>query len=311
MDTSKKGYIPVMLTPFTEEGGIDYKVLDKLIDFYLKAGAVGLFCNCLSNEMYELTNEERLELAKHVVDYVKGAVPIVSGGTFGGPIVEQAEFIKKIYATGVQAVIVITCMVAAENEPSSVFDENMNELIALTPGIPLGFYECKIPYKRLLSPEQLKAFVSTGRIVYHKDTSNDIEIVRKKLEAIKGHENFGFYDAYMGHAVDSLRAGSSGVSCIQGNYFPELVVWLCNNYNNPDLAKEVDEVQQFLSRTLKMMHDVYPIVAKHFLQLRGFDINIKTRWIVGTFTDTHKENMVQLLKDFNHFREKLNITSVL
>lgn len=311
MNTSKKGYIPVMLTPFTEEGTIDYKTLDRLIDFYLKAGAVGLFANCLSNEVYELSPEERIELPKHIVEYVKGAVPVVAAGTFGGPITDQAESVKRVYATGVQAVIVITCMIAAENEPNSVFEERMNELLSLTPGVPLGFYECPVPYKRLLLPEQLKMFLNTGRIMYNKDTSQDIEKVRGKIAVCKEHENFGLYDAYMAHAVESLRSGSTGVSCIQGNYFPELVVWLCNNYNNASLAEEVDEVQQFLVRNMHVMHDVYPIVGKYFLQLRGFDISTYTRRKVGTMTAVHKENMARLLEDYNQLREKLHISDIL
>jgi len=47
--------------------------------------------------------------------------------------------------------------------------------------------------------------------------------------------NFGLYDAYMKHAVESLKAGSAGLSCIQGNYFPKLRVWLCDNLDNTSM----------------------------------------------------------------------------
>jgi len=246
MDTSKKGYVPVMVTPFTEEGEIDYKALDRLIEFYLKAGAAGLFANCLSNECYDLRPEERITLAKHTVERVQGRVPVVAAATFGGPITEQAEFVKKIHATGVQAVIVITCQILPESEPYSVFEERMAELMELTPGIPLGFYECPQPYKRLIEPQHLKAMLETGRVIYLKDNARDMEKIHAKLAVTREYPTFGLYDAYMAHAVESLKAGSSGLSCIQGTYFPELVVWLCNNYNNAEKAKEVDEVQQFI-----------------------------------------------------------------
>ena len=115
-DTLPQGFIPVMLTPFKANGEIDFDGLTQLTELYLQAGAAGLFANCLSSEMYELTEDERLAITRHVVEVANGRVPVVATGTFGGPIAEQAEFAKKIYATGIQAVIVITSLLADANE---------------------------------------------------------------------------------------------------------------------------------------------------------------------------------------------------
>ena len=111
-----QGFIPVMLTPFLESGAVDYDGLKTLTEFYLSAGSAGLFSTCLSSEMYELSEQERIDVTKTVVDQVAGRVPVVATGTFGGPIAEQAEFVKRIYATGVEAVIIISGLIADENE---------------------------------------------------------------------------------------------------------------------------------------------------------------------------------------------------
>ena len=63
MENSTKGFIPVMLTPFSSNGSIDYAALTQLTEVYLQAGAAGLFANCLSSEMFELTDIERLLVA--------------------------------------------------------------------------------------------------------------------------------------------------------------------------------------------------------------------------------------------------------
>ena len=82
MQTSlPQGFIPVMLTPFLENGNIDFDGLTKLTEFYLEAGAAGLFANCLSSEMYELSEDERLAITKHVVDAANGRVPYVGFAT--------------------------------------------------------------------------------------------------------------------------------------------------------------------------------------------------------------------------------------
>jgi 4-hydroxy-tetrahydrodipicolinate synthase len=276
MNKSEKGFIPVMLTPFKDNGEIDFDGLTKLTELYIEAGAAGLFANCLSSEMFELSETERLQVINHVVKRAEGIIPVVATGTFGGPIPQQADFAKQVYNCGVEAVIGITSLLAKEQEPAEIFEANVAELFDLTENIPFGFYECPVPYKRIISPAQLGKLVSTGRVTYHKDTCLDINQIREKLAATAGY-NFGLYDAYMAHAVESLKAGASGLSCIQGNYFPELVVWLCNHYNDEQRTAEVNRVQQFFIDQMDVMHDVYPVTAKYYLQQRGLDISTFTR----------------------------------
>ncbi|MEI7586693.1 dihydrodipicolinate synthase family protein [Runella sp.] len=307
MQTSlPQGFIPVMLTPFLENGDIDFDGLTKLTEFYLEAGAAGLFANCLSSEMFELSEEERLAITKQVVDVANGRVPVVATGTFGGPINEQAEFVKKIYATGIQAVIVITSLIATTEESDEVFMARMHELLSLTPGVSFGLYECPVPYKRLITAENLGELAATGRVIYHKDTSLDIENVKAKIAATQGRV-FGVYDAYMEHAAASLKAGSAGLSCIQGNFFPEVIVWLCNNYNNPEQQAGIERVQQLLIDTMPVIHYAYPTVAKYYLQKRGFPISLYTRRKVETCTEEVKAEVDELFELVSAVSKELGI----
>lgn len=273
MNSNKKGFIPVMLTPFKENGSVDFYALTSLVEYYLSAGASGLFANCLSSEMFELSPEERLMVTEHVVKVNRGRVPVVATATFGGEIKDQAEFIKRMSGTGIDAAIVITNMLIDKCGSEEDFESKAYELLKYTEDIPLGFYECPVPYKKLLSHKQLLEFVKTGRVIYHKDTSLDIEQVRLKVEGSKINPAFGLYDAYMVHAVESLMAGSAGLSCIQGNYFPELIVWLCEHYDDVKQREKIDEVQQFLINNMELMHYAYPSSAKYYLQLKGMDIS--------------------------------------
>jgi len=306
MENSQKGFIPVMLTPFLSNGNIDYPALTQLTEIYLQAGSSGLFANCLSSEMFELNDKERIEAIKHVVKVVNGAVPVVATGTFGGPISKQADFVKAVSDTGVEAVIAITSLLADEKEDDNVFSERVFDLLKQTDDIPLGFYECPVPYKRVIKPELLADFVATGRVIYHKDTSLDLNAIKQKLKLTQGHA-FGLYDAYVVHAVESLKAGSAGLSCIQGNYFPELIVWLCDHYNDNNLKDEVAVVQQFLIDNMEVMHNVYPVVSKYFLQKRGLNISTFTRRNVGAFTPNVVKEVEKLFDDYTALRSDLNI----
>lgn len=286
-----EGFIPVMLTPFTSNLQVDYPGLCRLTEFYLEAGAVGLFANCLSSEMYELSPEERLQVIDTVVKQVAGRVPVVATGTMGGSMLEMAEFSKQVYALGVDAVIILNNQFVTKDESDDLFLKRMQEWLALTPGIPFGIYECPVPYKRLVSIPVLEHLLATGRLVYHKDTSLKIDEVRSKLRT---GENcvFGLYDAYIEHAIESLNSGAKGLSCIQGNYFPDLIVKLCA------APEKHAEIQEFLSAHMELMHQSYPTSAKYVLHQMGFPINLETRRKVEELTPDKMSKLDVLIEEY-------------
>ena len=301
----ERKFVPVMLTPFKENGEIDLNGLASLTELYMQAGAKGLFANCQSSEMFHLSAEERLLIVKHTIKVADGKVPVVAVGNFGTTITEQADFVHKIYDIGVKAVIIVTGLMAEENESNEVFDERIFELFNLTGKIPLGFYECPQPYKRLLSAEQLEKFVATGRIIYHKDTCLDIEMVKDKLKVTNGIDAFGLYDAYAVNAVASLKAGAAGLSCIQGNFFPELIVWLCDHFNDMNANGSVTKVQEFLTSHMEVIHYAYPVVAKYYLQKRGINISTFSRTNTETFTSEIKDKVDCLYDEYHLLNKEL------
>src|SRR5690606_40393673 len=104
-----------------------------------------------------------------------------------------------------------------------------------------------------------------------------------------------------------LKAGSAGLSCIQGNYFPELVVWLCNNYANTERQAEVVKVQEFFATNMDVMHDTYPASAKYTLGQRGLDIGLSCRnGSVLPNKETEKQ-LELLLQEFEHLSAEMDL----
>lgn len=303
----EKMFIPVMLTPFKENGEIDFDSLTRLTEMYLEAGVKGLFANCQSSEMFELSDDEKLQIVKHVIKITGARVPVVAVGNFGKTIARQADFINKMYDTGIQATIIVTSLIAAENEQPEIFEEKIFRLFELTGKIPLGFYECPEPYKRVLTAEQLRKFVATGRVIYHKDTCLDIRLVREKLKATNEYPFFGLYDAYVINAVDALKAGAAGLSCIQGNFFPELIVWLCEHYDDDSRTGDLGKVQSFLKDNMEVMHHSYPATAKYCLQKSGLNISIFTRSNAGNVTAGLKDKLDHLSDQYKLLKKNIEI----
>lgn len=274
--TAPAGLVPVMLTPFRADGAIDFDGLDALIEFYLEAGATGLFATCLSSEMYDLSPEERLTLTRHVVARAGDRVPVVATGTFGGDIQEQAAFIRRIGDTGISAAITISSQLTELEGSPEMLRENLHALAVATDTVPLGTYECPVPYKVLLSPDLLRELAETGRFSYHKDTSCDMRDIGAKLDAVRG-TSLNLFNANTPTALDSLRAGAAGLSPISANFYPELYGHLCRHFNDRARQSEIDYLQRMLTVMDGVTRLCYPHSAKIFLQNRGLPIETTCR----------------------------------
>jgi 4-hydroxy-tetrahydrodipicolinate synthase len=306
-----KKFVPVMITPFNLKAKVDLDVVSNLIDFYLAAGVKGFFANCLSSEMYSITEDERLELTQHIVRYVNGRVPVVATGSFGLTVNDKAEFTKKIYDTGIDAVILITGHYANVEDSDEVLLKNFERMFKFTGNIPLGMYECPAPYKRIIGPDVFKTLLSANRLVYHKDTSIDLEKVKAKLDIVKEtNNNLEFYDAHSPNAMYSVQMGAKGMSSISGNFYPEILVWMVNNANNPDKQEEVKWLQAEISRVDPLIHIAYPMSAKYFLRKRGLPVRTISRATALELTPEQKKTLDEIHESFKTWCIKLKIKPV-
>lgn len=299
-----------MITPFNLKAKVDFDAVSALVEFYLAAGVGGLFANCLSSEMYSISEDERLDLTGHIVKQVRGRVPVVATGSFGLSIADKAEFAKKIYDTGINAVILITGHYANVDDSDEVLLSNFDKMFRLTPGVPLGLYECPAPYKRVLTTEVFKQLLETGRLVYHKDTSIDLDKVQAKLELIKSNDELEFFDAHTPNAMYSLQMGAKGMSSISGNFYPEILVWMCNHATDPERQDDVKWLQSELTRVDPLIHVAYPMSAKYFLQKRGMPVRTISRAHVLELTPQQKETLDHIYQSFLSWCDTLKITPV-
>jgi len=300
-----------MITPFNLKAKVDLDGVSRLIDFYLAAGVKGFFANCLSSEMYSITEDERLELTRHIVRYVNGRVPIVATGSFGLTLWDKAEFTKKIYDTGIDAVILITGHYANIEDDDDVLKRNFEKMFSLTGNIPLGMYECPAPYKRIVGPEVFRFLLSSGRMVYHKDTSIELEQVKAKLDVLQSVDSrLEFYDAHSPNAMYSLQMGARGMSSISGNFYPEILVWMVNHATDPAMQEKVKWLQSEISRVDPLIHVAYPMSAKYFLRKRGLPVRTISRATALELTPQQKQTLDDIHNDFLHWCRQLEIQPV-
>ena len=124
-DKFKDGVWPVMLTPFTDNNQVDYDALGKLVDWYIENGVAGLFADCQSSEMFFLTLEDRVQIARFVKERADGRVSVVASGHISDSISGQAEELNAVAETGVDAVILLTNRLAETGESDEIWLENL------------------------------------------------------------------------------------------------------------------------------------------------------------------------------------------
>jgi 4-hydroxy-tetrahydrodipicolinate synthase len=275
--TTIEGIVPVMLTPFDDAGAIDYAGLERLIEWYLAHGSDALFAVAQSSEMQFLSLAERAELARFVVDKVAGRVPVVASGHISDDIDAQVEELTAAAESGAQGIVLVTNHLDPKREGSATFLANLDRLLKRLPtDVPLGFYECPAPYRRLLSDDELKACIDTGRFVMLKDVSCDLDTVKRRVALAQGSP-LKILNANAAIAWDAMKAGSAGFNGVFTNFHPDLYQWLRTESDaHPALA---EELSTFLVVTAVSEALGYPALAKMYHQRIGTFSSIRCRVI--------------------------------
>jgi 4-hydroxy-tetrahydrodipicolinate synthase len=286
------GVWPTMFTPFTDGGEIDYPSLEKAVEWYISRGVDGLFAVCQSSEMFFLTLEERVELAKSIVKMVNGRVPVIASGHISERFEDQVAELNRMAETGIDALVLIANRLAAEHESDEVLQHNLERLLNHLPGqIELGLYECPYPYKRLISPDLLRWCADTGRFSFLKDTCCDLDNIKAKIGAVEG-SRLKVFNANTSTLLESLRLGAAGYSGVMANFHPELYVWLDRNWRTqPDRAEDLADILTMASFIEKQG---YPANAKYYLVLEGVYGGTRSRWKDGELTATHRLEVERL-----------------
>ena len=262
-----KGIIPVMLTAFDDHGGIDWESQKRLTEWYLERDSESLFAVCQSSEMLHLDLHEREALARFTVDVVAGRAPVIASGHVGVTLEEQITELTQIANTGIDCLVFVTNRLDPDNLGSEHLFKTVETLKQELPTeLRLGLYECPVPYRRLLSDDEITYFAQDPRFVILKDVSCDLQTVRRRLELTK-NSSLMISNANAAIAFKAMKSGASGFCGVFNNFHPDLYRWIRDEGEiNTDLA---DELARFLVLSATTEGMGYPKLAKIYHQRLG------------------------------------------
>lgn len=259
MFTIPNGVYPTMITPYTKDNEVDYENVKRIASWYIQKGCEGIFSVCQSSEMFYLSLDERVNIAKTVKNTAGPNVCVVASGHTGSSIEEQAYELNAMAETGVDGIVLVSNRLDMHNDGDTVWIKNAEKLLSkIKSDIPLGIYECPHPYKKLLSSAILNWMKETNRFVFIKDTCCSPNLLKQRLELLRG----------------------SGIKL----------------YKNPD-HPYAEKVQTFLSLYAFTEALPYPLTAKYRMSLEGIPVNLESRMVDKKRWDDFAKFMIHQLLD--------------
>lgn len=293
MFTPISGVMPVMLTPFTDDGAIDWESLERLVEWYLDHGADALFAVAQSSEMMFLSLAERSALAKAVIRQVAGRVPVVVSGHISDGLNSQIVELTAAADTGADAVVLVTNHLDPKREGVDAFRATLKTLLAKLPSdVPLGLYECPVPYRRLLSDEEFAMCLATGRFVMLKDVSFDLATIRRRSAMARG-SSLAVVNASPTLAWEAMQDGSRGFCGVHTNYHPDLYKWLLTSGDeHPELRERLVPFLAMCSLSeaygypaqAKLLHQKLGTIASTRCRVTGYDLR-EEYWAIDAVVD--------------------------
>ena len=263
-----------MITPFTDDNKIDFKAVKNLTEWYIAKGCDGIFAVCQSSEMFFLSEQEKIDIAKAVLDTAGGRVKVIASGHTADDKAKQVEELGRMAETGVDAVVLVSNRLAKQEEADDVLRNNFYDIIKQLPNVVFGLYECPYPYLRLLSAGFLKECAEKKSLVFLKDVSCSLAIQEERVAAVKGTE-LALFNANTSTVLDSFIAGYVGYNGVMANFHIDIYKWMYKHFREqPELAREVSD---FLTVAAVSEARAYPVNAKYHCDLTGIPMSIHTR----------------------------------
>ncbi|MFT9214465.1 4-hydroxy-tetrahydrodipicolinate synthase [Liquorilactobacillus ghanensis] len=213
MDLKNAEIITAMVTPFNDQGDLDFDRLEQLIEHLLATGSQGILVAGTTGEGPTLTEQEKLALIRRTVKLVAGRVPIIAG-TGTNNTQTTIDFTNRVAEIdGVAAALVV---VPYYNKPDQRGMLAHFKAVAAASKLPLLIYN--IPGRTGVTMEvaTIAELAQDQNIIGLKDCTGNVNLSRI-VEQVPAD-----FLVYTGEDADALAAktiGAQGVISVASHLF--------------------------------------------------------------------------------------------
>jgi 4-hydroxy-tetrahydrodipicolinate synthase len=197
------GVVPILVTPFDDDGGIDEESLANLVEFNIAGGVHGLGV-ALGSEIFKLNEAERAQVTRAAVAATAGRVPmVINTGAAGTDL--AVFYSRNAEAAGADALMVI---------PPSFMPAGPDEILAYyqaidrAVGIPIVLQD--VPQAPIPPGLALRIAETCPNVKYIKVETLPVPGKVAAMAAAAGERLTIFGGAGGGYFIEEMRRGSLG-----------------------------------------------------------------------------------------------------
>lgn len=211
-----RGLGVALVTPFTQDGSIDFETLHRLIEMQIGGGVDFLCVLGTTAETPCLNAAEREQVLRFAVKTINGRVPILLGAG-GNDTAAVTDYLRTADLTGVDGVLIVA---PYYNKPSQ--EGLYRHFCAVAAATPLPVVLYNVPGRTGVNIEAgttLRIAADCPNVVAIKEASGHIAQIEDIVNsAPEGFEVLSGDDAI---TFELLSIGATGVISVIGNAYPE------------------------------------------------------------------------------------------
>ena len=279
-----RGMGVALITPFKEDGSVDYDALLRLVDYQLQNNTDFLCVLGTTAETPTLSDEEKKQVKKFVIERVNGRIPILLG--VGGNCTQAVvDTLKNDDFTGVDAILSV---VPYYNKPSQEGIYQHYKAIAEATDLPIVLYN--VPGRtgvNMTAETTLRIARDFKNVVAIKEASGNItqmdDIIKNKPA------NFDVISGDDGITFQFITLGAVGIISVIGNAFPNEFSRMVRLALQGDYANALVIHHKFAELFKLLFVDGNPAGVKSMLSVMGFIENELRLPLVPTTINTFEK----------------------
>lgn len=289
--------ITAMITPFADDGSVDYEGAAKLAKHLINHGSEGILVGGTTGEGAVMSEEEKLKLYDCVIRAVgqkaEGKKVPVIGNAGGIDTAASIAFAQKVEALGADGILAIVPFYV---KPTQEGMYQHFKAIADSIHIPVILYNVPGRTNASIQPATIRRLVDVcPNIVGIKDAAGNWDQVTQERMLLP--EDFMIYSGDDSFTFPIIAAGGTGVISVSSHIIGEDMLAMIDAYEKGDVKKAFALHMKTYPINKGLFFITSPIPVKTAVNLLGLPGG-KFRLPMVEANESEKAHIVQMLKDY-------------
>lgn len=281
-----------LVTPFHEDGSVNFEKLDELIDYHCENGTDSIIICGTTGESSTLSEEEHMECIKFAIERTKKRIPVIAG-TGSNATYTTIDMSKEAVEYGADGLLLVTPYYNKATQDGLIAHY---KAVAKEAKAPIIMYSVASRTGLNIAPETVATLVKeVDNIVAVKEASGNISQIAKIMSLTDG--NIDLYSGNDDQIVPILSLGGIGVISVLSNVAPQFTHDMCAKYLEGNVKEACAMQLKAIPLINQLFCEVNPIPVKKAVNLMGMECG-GLRMPLTELSPAHEQSLAQAMREF-------------